>query len=502
MLMEEHGDSEGGPPNALVVPSHKIRTIITSNSDIGHRIFAGAILDGLVARQSIFPGAVFRNCEIINCDFSRSDFEGVRFEKCKLDGSSFENCDIRSSLLADCEVRNCKFEGAYFSDNIIRNGILENIVFDHATMIGNEFVYVCITNMTNERSTILHNDFICSELSDVKLGNCTALYSYFQACQFSRFSINADALGLSFGLKSADLENAGLIFLGRDEGKPVTAGLADELIKEFQSRGWALHSIIAKLNFGRIEPLSGWLALFEFLKNSITDGRARLDDISFVLHVADRVAQEQQLPFYAVVWAHDSIADVVLAERDPSNEARALPRLRSGLIALIGSMQERFLEGAASFWDIPIDTPATVELLFTERPGGHPGAYIEYLVQQVTGAPVPLRQLGGHPGSWHEVMQTTVVTALALYTTLFLIEGSLIRLLLIRARLDQLVAPKLPKKFIDQANEPHQILPRNLLQILRSLFSALTKASLQIPGRELGLTAKNLKEITVKTLGD
>src|SRR4051794_33530854 len=283
--MNEDGRSGGTPPKALLVTANELHSLFVSKADIGHRIFADIELSELVARQSIFPGVIFRGCEITRCDFSRSDFEGVRFEKCKITESSFENCDIRSTLFADCDIENCNFNGVYFSDNIVKGGRLRFTSFDQATMTENQFNSVRISGISNARSTMLHNDFLHSELDDTKLGDCTVLYSYFQDCSFTRFGINADSLGLSFGLTLKDLQTADLIFLGRDEQKPIDSELVDQLIAEFEARQWGLHSIIVRLNFRRIDPLTGWSLLFRYLKNSILTGGTRLDDVSFILHV-------------------------------------------------------------------------------------------------------------------------------------------------------------------------------------------------------------------------
>src|SRR4051812_3051884 len=123
-MTDDDGRSHEGRPNMLPVPKNELVRLFTSNADIGHRLFEGVNLSRLVARQSIFPGAIFRKCTIEHCDFSRSDFEGVRFEKCKIVECSFEHCDIRSTLFADCDVINCNFTGAYFSDNLFKGGSL------------------------------------------------------------------------------------------------------------------------------------------------------------------------------------------------------------------------------------------------------------------------------------------------------------------------------------------------------------------------------------------
>jgi uncharacterized protein YjbI with pentapeptide repeats len=502
-MMTDEGNRIGDlPAKQAPVSVETLQALFKSNSDIGHRIFADATLESAVARQSIFPGAIFRGCEIVQCDFSRSDFEGVRFEKCRIDRTSFEYCDIRSTTFASCEIVDCSFEGAYFSDNIIKDGVLKACNFNHATMTSNQFVSTRLISLTNKRATMLHNDWVSSFLEDMKLGDCTSLYNYFESCRFAQFRINADALGLSFGLSADDLLGTDLIFLGREEQKPFDADLVDQLIAEFESRLWQLNAIVTKLNFGRVSPLAGWSMLFGFLNKSILEGNTRLDDVTFVLHVAEHLASEAQLPFFAVVSAHDSLADAVPNQAGATTEARALHRLRSGLASLVGSMQERFLEGGASLWELGAEEQVTVELVFQKKPEVHPGEYIELLVRHVIDAPTPVKFLGGRPGSWYEIIQTTVLTVLALYTVLFLLEGALIRLLLIRARLAQLASPKLPRKFIEKANDPRQTLPRDLVKIIGPLFNAISNGSIPLPGRKLGLSAKNLQEIFVKPSKD
>lgn len=495
------GSSPEPAPTDGAASPNEIAFSLTSNSDIGHRIFESVHFFRSVAQQSIFPGSIFRNCKIEQCDFARSDFEGVRFEKCEIVATDFEDCDIRSTLFAECRIEDSGFKGAYFADNVVRGGVVQICTFDTATMTGNHFLNVKIESISNVGATMLHNDFISSSLQDIKLANCTALYSYFEECSFERFGINADSLGLTFGLGLRDLEQAALTFLGREEPGPLNADIVDQLIAEFEARRWMLHSAFARLNFGRVPPYAGWAMLFGRLCASIENSGVRLDDVDFVLHVAGRLSSIDQLPFFPIVQAHDLIIDISIDE-NATIETRALRQLRNGLVALLGEMQDKFVNRAGEIREVSGTTPAMIEFIFQARPDESFENYLRYIDAYTSTKPTGLSLLGGHAGSWHEIVQSVVSTALAIYALLYLIEGGLARLLMIRARFKQLVSREIPKRFLEKSRDPQHVLPADLLKVTRPLVEGLAKGTLRLPARESGVTTKNLREIAIKCIDE
>lgn len=479
-----------------------IQGLLHSRSDLGYRMFDNLSLRDLEVCQSIFPGSIFRSCEIAGCNFSRSDFEGTRFEKCTFSRCFFNNCDIRSTIFANCEINDCSFEGVYLCDNVFKNSSITSSNFDHAVMIGNQFNTTSLQKLTNRRATILHTEWISSNLISMMLGDCTCLYNYFENCQFLSFHMNADAIGLSFGISETQLKDIDLIFLGETQNSPNTSDVASLIINEFNIRGWHIHQIIATINFERVDLLHGWSALFAFFHNAIIDGSIRLDDVRFALGLAQRLVKLGKIPLYSIILAHDALGDIELDEDDVSTAPRALGKLKSGLFSIFHTMQQEFFACSAEIFGLPMETPVILELVFLDKPKLSAEQYISTLLKCVSTDPIVIRRLGSNFGSWHDIIQTTLISALALYSILFLVEGSLVKLLLIRARLSKLIAPRIPKKFVDMADNPQQPFSRDLMKVIFSIFKAISNDTIPLQPRESGWTSKNLKEIRVKTLID
>ena len=84
---------------------------------------------------------------------------------------------------------------------------------------------------------------------------------------------------------------------------------------------------------------------------------------------------------------------------------------------------------------------------------------------------------------------------LAIYAMLYLIEGSLVRLTMIRARYKHLVSTNLPRAYLDRALDPKQDPSRDLLQVLGATYTALASGTIALPNANSGLTGGNLLEI-------
>jgi len=381
---------------------------LKSRSDLSYRLFEKLELHGNVARQSIFPGALFRNCVLRDCDFSRSDFEGTRFEKCEFENVSFEDADIRSTRFADCLLRNCSFVGSYFSRNFILASVVEYCQFDRATLLNNEFKDSSLRNISNQVSTILHSDFVNTSFSNVSLANCTCLYSYFENCNFDQFETNADAVGLSFGLPESALATTKLVFLGRSEQAPPPDTVVDNLLQEFCSRGWNLHTLLTELNFGRAQPVKAWLDIFDFFIAEARSQRViKSDDTAFVLRVASKLAQRGALPMFSAIAAYDRTAKEEVAFEGDVLTSRSLADIRVGLSSLLTFMETEFLAGTASVGGIPVDEILKTEFVFEEKPVSPTVECLESITKAILPTHQAIAYISARSGSWIEVLQMT-----------------------------------------------------------------------------------------------
>nr|WP_320144515.1 pentapeptide repeat-containing protein [uncultured Cohaesibacter sp.] len=446
------------------------KQVLLSRADLSYQFFDGVQIDNVVARQSLFHGALFRNCKISDADFSRSDFEGARFENCELCNVSFETADVRSTKFARTRLVSCTLRSSVCSDNVFRECVIEDCDLEEAAIQRSTFHQCDLRLLKNRKSTWLQSTFRGSRLASLSFSDCTASYTIFDECSFRDVTINADALGISFGLTETNLNELQFGFLGQSYGAGVTPGL-DQFLKQYRDRNWLFHANMLALNFRPSIRLPAFIALVDELSSQARRSAGlKRDDVEFYFRVMGHLQTRQELPFAAAIYAHDEFSKL---REDIEESADELPTIEYGLqqaLYLASKMHDRLLEATLPIVRSNPSHLIEATLTYRERPQISTLGYLETVQAISSVQDNKPRLLEARQGSWIEIIQISLSSLFALYVALYLVNGCLAQLTMVRARTKKLLAKRLPNKFLRAASDPSHELPKPYQDILTKLL--------------------------------
>ena len=496
-------ENEGSPPNPLQAAGLPISSretaekILQSRADLSYQFFDGVEIQNVVARQSLFHGVLFRNCMISDADFSRSDFEGARFENCYLKNVSFETADIRSTKFAKTKLRTCPVRSAVCSDNLFSDCLLEDCDFEDAAVQRTTFHGCTIKGSKNRRSTWLQSTFGASSLIGFSFSDCTSSYSIFEDCSFEDVTINADAIGISFGLTEANLNELKFGFLGQSYGAGVSPGL-DEFFKQYRDRKWLFHAHMLALNFKPAVRLQALIGLIDELSDQVRrQAGVKRDDVEFLFRVMSHLKRKEQLPFAAAIYAHDAFAALQSELVGLSVEAPAVDYGLQQALYLASGMHDQLSNAMSSFVEQSPENTIVATLTFRDKPSVRTVEYladVQAVLSDRSGRP---QQLEAREGSWIEVVQMSLGSLFALYVGLYLVNGCLAQLTMVRARTKKLVAKRLPNKFLQAASDPSHELPKPYQGILAKLLMSQISGEAQAKEALAALSRKEVEGLVI-----
>ena len=119
---------------------------------------------------------------------------------------SFAPDDFRACLIVGSRFKNCSFKGSLWHQIDVKQTVFEECDFREASIRESHFSQSHLAHCRFRKSlSITLNEFTTCAFGDVNLGDCTALFLIFNACQFDRCRINAETIGFTFGLSEANL---------------------------------------------------------------------------------------------------------------------------------------------------------------------------------------------------------------------------------------------------------------------------------------------------------
>lgn len=496
-------DHEGGSSKGLIALGTPISSsdiasrMLKSRSDISYHFFDGVELDNIVSRQSLFHGVLFRNCIIRDCDFSRCDFEGARFESCELLNVSFETADVRSTNFGKSKLISCTMRSSACADNIYKDCIIENCEFEDASVMRCNFYNCDIQNLKNRMASWLHTTFVKSNLKQLSFTDCTASYTIYDNCTFKDVVINADALGLSFGLSAADLENLKFGFLGRtyDTGHSPSP---NEFLEEYQRRGWYFQSHILTLNFAPERKLGILLALLnQFADHTSSKSGIKRDDVEFLFRVMNHLKTKHQLPYAAALFAHDVFSKIFTEASEFTIEASVSEFGFQQAFYLASEMYQDLVRATSAINDDVPDQVVEATLTYASKPDISTITYLNCVRSITNQENKSAKLIEARQGSWIEIIQLTLGALFALYAALYLVNGCLVQMTMVRARTKKLFAKRLPSKFLQAASDPRHELPKAQRDILLKLLLSTT-GDTQGGDALNALTEKDVESMLIK----
>ncbi|MDF3063557.1 MAG: fluoroquinolone resistance protein [Microvirga sp.] len=418
---------------------------ITDKGDLTNLSFAGLNLRGLSARQAFFSGTLFRDCTFQDCDFSRSDFEGAVFENCTMYACNLSIADFRSVEFARSRFTKCNFSEGGVKYCTFHDCVLDQCEWFQQGFEGNRLTDCELVDCNFHRSTMLHDEFSTTRFVRTDLADCTSLYHLFSGCEFVESSINAEAVGLTFGLTGDNLRGLDLTWLGdrlqtRDGGADL---LIQDLITTYRARDWYFAAAMVELNFGIVPRLEALAEIFRALDVAATSPRPlKTGEIRFLTRVMEILSDKRQLPLLAVVAG----LEMITRNSEPRN-GRDEFELRPLYHTLADAEQKAFLE-LDRCWEalarLPPEQPVRVRFVLSEKPDVDIGECLAELHEwRALPHPAP-RFLENSRGSYIEVFLMLPVVLASFVVALSMVERIVDRMISIRARFEVLLGGKLP----------------------------------------------------------
>ena len=460
----------GSPALPSIVDREGLVHWFANKADLTNLVIMGARLNGASAQQAFFSGTIFRDCQFSGCDLRRAEFEATVFENCTFDACDFSIADFRSAEIARSSFNNCNFEQGSIKGASFIECALSNCNLFQQSFQDNRLERCVLLACHFYRSTSLHCRFVETTFNRTDLADCTALYHLFERCDFVESRVNAEFVGLSFGLTPANLHELPLTWLG--EKLPPrdvdTETLISDLIRTYDDRGWPLPAAMTQLNFSLGSRLGAFNSIFRAIDHTSLRRPLIADEIQFVTEVVQLLAEARRLPFLAVVNGLEMVSR--LTERRGGKDE--LP-LRSLYHALKDAEHAQIAALDRFESDLSALTPGRaieVQWVFSEEPKVGLDTWLQAAhVAFGLGEPGPQRT-AVRQGSYIEVFWMLPATLACVVVALSMIARGIDQLIDIRARLGILLAASLPKPVRTRALQP---LPTATPELLGQISTAM-----------------------------
>jgi hypothetical protein len=308
------------------------------------------------------------------------------------------------------------------------------------------------------------------------LGDCTFLYSIIRDCTFLSTRLNAESVGLIFGLDEPALTTMEFVYLGHQQVAPPSHELVDSLLDSYARREWHMGVLVMRVNFRRTSVLHAFSEFLFQLRTELRSGRPiRSDETTFLAAIMSELAEQQRLPLMSVMDAVDAVPsrdELVVAYGDDEviRVADVLQTLAARLFLIVHEMLAVFDTSRLAVDAMSSDATVRVSLEYHDKPA-LPLAPLMTELGRASGLPIvhPSTTLDARHGSYTEYIEATLLTVLAFQMFVYLVTGCVIRVTELRARIEVLKRKRLPTAYLKQALDPRQPMPRQLLAPFQNL---------------------------------
>lgn len=501
--MSGDGDKKGlarRPGAGLRAPA------IGPSTDLSYRTIEGLELADRSLKQSLLTGSVMRRCTLVKVDLSRCDLDGMRIENCRFVDCKFGNADIRSASVSRTVFERCAFDNAGIADVSFSATRFSRSTFATAGVSECSFTECSFDETSLAQSSFTQNRFTSTTFSGMVLGDCTFLYTVLRGCTFTKTKINAESIGLTFGLGAQDVLAMPVMFLGEEQdavGDP--SGLIPALMAQYQERRWYLGLCVMRLNFGLTSAAHAIGEYLLMLREASGAGLLlKRDELAFFGTVVEELARDERLPLMSCIDAIETCGALEENQRagrevERRHAAVAIQSLSSRLFMVLQDLLERLERQSPALRSRAADVAVEATLRFGHRPS----LALPKLLNQVAaasglGIAARSRSLARREGSYVEVIQTTLMTLVALQIFIYLLNGCVIQLTELRARVKALTGSKVPAPYARRALEPRQELPAHLVATIKTIMG-LASAFPALEHSDLGGVAPpNLRSVTWK----
>jgi len=474
-------------------------------SDLSNSVYEGVTLAGRDLNQCLFTESFFRRCSFTDVDFNNSDFDGTRFEECEFSHCDFGDCDVRAASVQNSKFIDCSFNSVYISDCTFDRVEFTHIAFTSAALAENSFGGSTFNDCNLARSTFTLSRLHDCRFVDMVLGNSTFLYVVAHGCLFERCVLNAESVGMIYGLSREDLGGFKFMFLGQLQEAPEPSDLLTSIADEYQKRGWLLGLTVLRLNFGLT---SAFFAIREYvaaLWRQVENGRPpKRDDLQFFSTVLSELARDERLPMLGCMDVLEMTWRALdRFEQSSSIEARhsgtALHRLSSELLLLAQERLAFFNGNRIPFENMEGDQIRIATLTFQRPPSVPVAQFITALTAGSGLLPIAeTTRISFEQGSYVEKVRTTLFSLVALQMAVFLLNGTVIQITELKERVKVLTSPGTSSTYVLNARDPNQQIPPVLQRPLDELTQMLRTSEVVRSPDLKGYSEQNLHKVNVQ----
>jgi fluoroquinolone resistance protein len=451
-MTDDLEENDGPKTGRSLSELNSVTSRFVDRADLTALVLSDATIEDVSAQQSFLSSTLFRDCTFRRCNFRRADFEGAVFESCLFDECDFSVADLRSVDAARTRFINCTFEGGSTRSCRFIDCFFERCRLTSHSFEENKIETSVLSDCLFERSTVLHCEFVRTQLERTDLTDCTSQFHLFEDCSFVKSSINAEALGLTFGLTIKNLRDLRLVWRGQGLESDDTDNLPADLVTTYIFRGWHFAAAILKLNFGLESRPLGLKEAFESIETTAKSPLpVKTDEVRFLAGVVEHLSKKGKLPFVSIVTGLDIITTLTEARGERDNVALKLlfhalkDAEHTNLAALDEKISPLLSVGTESEW---------LAVTFDEKPQTSFRHWLEDLHSGgLVRGPAP-RFRKAVSGSYLEVFSMTAGCLAGVLICLTLVERIVDRLIWIRARSAILASEKLPAFVRHRALQP------------------------------------------------
>lgn len=484
------------------LPAEELARHFSQRTDLTYRRISGLSVSGADVYQSLFTGALIRDCVFTKVLFNRSDLDGMRAENSTFVECDFTSCDIRSSIFTRCRFQSCVFDSTFIDDCEFQVCELTDCSFNGASLTACRFQESSLSACVISRATFLHNKLYGSAVSDMVLADCTLLYVILRDCSLTRVSISAESVGAIFGLTREQLSQAEILHLGEKETPPPDADIIMLLSEEYWRRKWFIGHLVLAVNFELTSAVNAFNSYLSVAYRRFSElGFVKGDELEFLGDLLQELALLDRLPLLTALnvleWC-TALENVIRQNnRDlPESSADSLRVLASRVTLLTNRLLDKLDRELQALEAGDVGGTLCVRATFREKPAL---SLPEVLNSVGAASTLDVGQnsylVRSEGGSYVEIVFTTLGAVIALQVFLYLLNGCVIQLTELKHRFKVLARKNAPKTYTDIAISPTQQASPLILTVLNAVVGHVKGLPLLKDPSLSGYITTNIKSL-------
>ena len=459
----------GGNMDSLSI---KKRIVYNDKSENTYQLYENVLIKDHSALQSLFNGAIFRDCEIKRMDFSRCDYEGTLLQNCNFEDVNLFHTYNQSSIFTNCHFSECNFNSSQITSCVFENCTFVHCDFSSSIISDTRFTFCKFNSCAFKGANITLSYYKDNEFINIVFGDCSFYQQILKNNKYSDVSINIDSIGQVFGLTLDEIHNFSYVFLGESYGVPLVE-LSDKISKIYLSRNWIIPKIILDYNMEFIDEYKLISDLNVTLCDKVQKNEIiKKSEIDFIIMICNQLYEEEKLPLFALYTGILKLKDTF----HKYNEKYHV-HVHSSIIYYINSIFELVREMISSLYNnaeylsqysleervslvVRYNSDTNLELYNTLNESAILLNFSENYYTDIESV---------SKGSIIEIMATCVGAIFLLQVCLYGINGCLIQITDLKSKIEIIKKKNLPRNYVKQSIMGKQQQPEILKVILDKL---------------------------------